>query len=207
MTDWFTDELFSLPAQEATTIRLPVSRLVVDHERFVDDALEPMATRGMGVIDTKTAEGLPLRALPTPEERHELLVRHYHPHHRRLAGAVQGAAERNGACLLIDCHSFPSVALACDLDQAPNRPDVCIGTDSFHTPDWLPPLAAKRFAAAGLTVAVNRPYSGAIVPAAFCWRDRRVSSLMIEVSRRRYMQEDGGRRVEAFGVMAGIVQG
>jgi len=207
MTDWFTDELFALPAQEATTIRFPVSRLVVDPERFVDDAEEPMAARGMGVIYTKTADGQPLRALPTPEERQELLDRFYHPHHQRLVEAVQGAVERNGACLVIDCHSFPSVSLPCDLDQAPGRPDICIGTDSFHTPDWLAPLAAERFAAAGLTVAVNRPYAGALVPAEFHGRDRRVSSLMIEVSRRRYMQEEGGGRVEAFDVMAGIVQG
>jgi N-formylglutamate amidohydrolase len=207
MTDWFTDELFSLPAHEASTIRFPVSRLVVDPERFVDDAQEPMAVRGMGVIYTKTADGHPPRALPTPEERRELLDRFYHPHHQRLVEAVQGAVDRNRACLVIDCHSFPSVALPCDLDQAPDRPDICIGTDSFHTPDWLAPLAADRFVAAGLTVAVNRPYSGALVPAAFYGRDRRVSSLMIEVSRRRYMQEAGGERAEAFDDTAGIVQG
>jgi hypothetical protein len=31
---------------------------------------------------------------------------------------VQGVVEWNGACLLIDGHSFLSVALPCDLDQA-----------------------------------------------------------------------------------------
>ena len=207
MTDWFTDELFSLPAHEASTIRFPVSRLVVDPERFVDDAEEPMAARGMGVIYTKTADGHSLRAIPTPEERQELLDWFYHPHHQRLLEAVQGAVDRNGACLVIDCHSFPSVAIPCDLDQAPGRPDICIGTDSFHSPDWLAPFAAERFATAGLTVAVNRPYAGALVPAAFYGRDRRFSSLMIEVSRRRYMQEEDGGKAEAFDVMAGIVQG
>ncbi|MEI8367939.1 MAG: N-formylglutamate amidohydrolase [Planctomycetia bacterium] len=207
MTDWYTDELFALPAHEATTVRFPVSRLVVDPERFVDDAEEPMAGRGMGVIYTKTADGLPLRALPSPQERQQLLDRFYHPHHQRLAGAVQGAMEQHGGCLVIDCHSFPSVALPCDLDQAPDRPDICIGTDAFHTPDWVASLAAERFTAAGLTVAVNRPYSGALVPAEFCGRDRRVSSLMIEVSRGRYMQEDGGEKIAAFDDMAGVVQG
>jgi N-formylglutamate amidohydrolase len=46
MTDAFTDELFSLP--RTTTIRFPVSRLVVDVERFPDDAQEPMSKVGMG---------------------------------------------------------------------------------------------------------------------------------------------------------------
>ena len=119
MTDWYTDELLALPAHEATTVRFPVSRLAIDPERFVDDAEEPMAGRGMGVIYTKTAGGLPLRALPSPQERQQLLDRFYHPHHQRLAGAVQRAMERHGGCLVIGCHSFPSVALPCDLDQAP----------------------------------------------------------------------------------------
>ena len=40
MTDRYTDELFALPADLATTVRFPVSRLVVDPERFVDDVRE-----------------------------------------------------------------------------------------------------------------------------------------------------------------------
>jgi len=43
MTDWYTDELFCVPPSLATTVRFPVSRLVVDPERFVDDAQETMA--------------------------------------------------------------------------------------------------------------------------------------------------------------------
>jgi N-formylglutamate amidohydrolase len=30
MTDWYTDELFALPASEAVTVRFPLSRLVLD---------------------------------------------------------------------------------------------------------------------------------------------------------------------------------
>ena len=45
------------------------------------------------------------------------------------------------------------------------------------------------------------------VPAEFCGRDRRVSILMIEISRRRYMREGGGGKFEAFGEMVSIVQG
>lgn len=42
MTDRFTDELFSLSPEEAAVIILTVSRLVLDPERFADDAQEPM---------------------------------------------------------------------------------------------------------------------------------------------------------------------
>jgi N-formylglutamate amidohydrolase len=57
MTDHYTDELFFLPSEIATTIGFPVSRLVVDPERFVDDSQEPMSAKGMGVVYTRTSDG------------------------------------------------------------------------------------------------------------------------------------------------------
>jgi N-formylglutamate amidohydrolase len=43
ITDHFTDDLFALPNHLATPVRFPVSRLVVDPERFENDELEPMS--------------------------------------------------------------------------------------------------------------------------------------------------------------------
>ncbi len=59
MTDAHTDHLFAL--EGATRVVFPISRLVVDPERFEDDALEPMAARGMGVLYTHTSQRTPLR--------------------------------------------------------------------------------------------------------------------------------------------------
>jgi N-formylglutamate deformylase len=55
VTDTFTDEFFALPG--ATMLRFPISRLLVDVERFRDDAEEPMSKKGMGMIYTLTAMG------------------------------------------------------------------------------------------------------------------------------------------------------
>ncbi|MBQ3663473.1 MAG: N-formylglutamate amidohydrolase [Clostridia bacterium] len=41
---------------------------------------------------------------------------------------------------------------------------------------------------------MNRPYSGSMVPLAYYRKDRRVMSLMIEVNRSLYMEENGDRR-------------
>ena len=43
MTDHCTDELFAVPSTLATTVASPVSRVVVNPERFTDDEREPMA--------------------------------------------------------------------------------------------------------------------------------------------------------------------
>ena len=64
LTDRYTDELFALDPAIAIPVVFGVSRFVVDPERFTDDALEPMAARGMGAVYTATTDGAPLRAAP-----------------------------------------------------------------------------------------------------------------------------------------------
>lgn len=198
MTDRYTDELFALPAEVAATIVFPVSRLVVDPERFVDDEREPMTERGMGVIYTRTSRGERLRLDPSPEERRVLLDRYYHPHHAALARAVAAALFAHGCCLIIDAHSFPSKPLPYEPDQSLSRPDICIGTDSFHTPGWLAELAVETFREQGWRVEVNRPFSGSIVPMEFHGEDARVISVMIEVNRGLYMDERSGAKSPEF---------
>lgn len=79
MTDAYTAELYQHP--EATHIVLPISRLIVDPERFEEDAQEPMSQVGMGVIYMHTSHGQPLKSTLTFEQRKELLSRFYDVHH------------------------------------------------------------------------------------------------------------------------------
>ena len=198
MTDHWTDTLFDVPGVGAERVVFPVSRLVVDPERFADDATEPMAARGMGVVYERTADLRPLRKTLSAEGKRALIDRFYRPHHRRLSSAVGRALAHCARCLIVDCHSFPSSPLPYDCDQRPDRPDVCIGTDDFHTPGPLATEAVAVFERAGLRTAVNRPFAGAIVPMEYYCRDPAVSSIMIEVNRGQYMDEKTGGRLPAF---------
>lgn len=198
MTDAFTDELFRFDPRTARAIVFPVSRLVVDPERFLDDALEPMSERGMGVVYTKTSDGGRLRERPSHEERLALVNAYYEPHRRRLEEAVNAALHRWGWCLVVDCHSFPSVPLPYEPDQSPERPEICLGTDPFHTPAGLVSAAVDSFREAGLRIALNRPFSGALVPGAHYRQDSRVLGIMVEVNRSLYMDETSGERLPAF---------
>jgi N-formylglutamate deformylase len=204
MTDAYTDELFAMSALTAVAIDYPVSRLVVDPERFRDDANEPMAARGMGAVYTRTADGRPLRDTIHATERERLLAEWYDPHHRRLAQAVELALDNYGYCLIIDCHSFPSIPLPCDLDGSVPRPDICIGTDSFHTPPGLLAAAVDFCERRRMTFAVDKPYAGSIVPSRWHRQDRRVLSIMVEVNRALYMDEANGEKLPDFAACAGM---
>ncbi len=188
MTDHLTHSLFAEPQGEAAVVRAPVSRLVVDVERFVDDEAEPMAARGMGAIYNVTSHLAPLRRQLTLAERQEMLSLWYYPHHEKLEAAVALKLERYGRCLLIDGHSFPARALPYESgDQDIERPDICIGTDSFHTPKALEQTFVDAFGRGGWLVRINAPFAGALVPASRYRTDPRVESVMVEVNRDLYL--------------------
>jgi N-formylglutamate deformylase len=199
MTDAYTDELFPITPVEAGRVIFPLSRLVCDVERFPSDENEPMAARGMGVTYTRTSMGGVLRAQPDPADRQKCLDRWYWPHHSKLEHLVKDVAERSGVCLIVDCHSFPSVALPYELDQTSPRADICIGTDSFHTPRAVRDAIVVAAEADGYSVAVDAPFSGALVPLSSYRKDHRILSVMIEVNRRLYMEEDSAKKKLGLG--------
>jgi N-formylglutamate deformylase len=198
MTDAYTDELFPVTPVEAGRVVFPVSRLVCDVERFSSDEEEPMSKRGMGVIYTRTSMGDLLRARPNAAQRQYILDRWYWPHHFKLEQMVKDVVARAEACLIIDCHSFPAVALPYELDQTKERPDICIGTDSFHTPTSVRDALVTAVNDLGFSVAVDAPFAGALVPVAAYRKDWRVLSVMIEVNRRLYMDEHSGAKNDNF---------
>lgn len=190
MTDHRTLAIFSDPSLEAVVVRSPVSRLVVDVERFPDDADEPMAARGMGAVYTATSQLTPLRRRLGAGEREALMQAYYRPHHAMLEAAATTALDRHGRCLVIDCHSFPSTALPYEMADSSNaRPDICIGTDDFHTSDELAGTFSAAFLRVGWRVSLNEPFAGALVPGNRYRRDARVGALIVEVNRGLYLHE------------------
>jgi N-formylglutamate amidohydrolase len=188
MTDHFTRALFAEPESEAIVVCAPVSRLVVDVERFPEDTQEPMAARGMGAIYEVTSHGLPLRRKLSIEERKAAMRDWYAPHHDRLEVAVTSILDRFDRCLVIDCHSFPGKPLPYEnADPFQERPDICIGSDQFHTPKELEFAFVEAFSSNGWQVEVNKPFSGSLVPASRYCADSRVTSLMVEINRDLYL--------------------
>lgn len=147
---------------------------------------------------TRLSTGEPLRHLDA-EHRAALMNRWYWSHHARLTDTVDAALEAHGRCLIVDVHSFSSVPLPHEPDQDRQRPELCIGVDAFHSPFQDDQEAMRIARAHGFTkVALNRPFSGSIVPAKHWNTTRAVQSVMIEVRRDLYMDQESGDRRSDF---------
>lgn len=187
LTDWKTEEIFDVI--DIDKLIFEYSRVFCDVERFADDDKEPMAKYGMGFFYTHTDSGKPLRQ-NVDNIKQKIYEDYYLPHHRQLYQKVKRKLDQHSVARIIDCHSFSNEPFLRDLDKTPNRPDICIGTDQFHTPDYLLKYAVKFFEGNGFSVKINSPYAGSIVPIEFYQKNEKVESLMIEINRKLYMSND-----------------
>jgi len=188
MTDHFTDDLYT--CRDASRVVFGLSRLICDVERFENDNEESMSRFGMGVCYTKNTEGKKLRDV-TAKDKKYIIENYYRVHHKQLSDEVDKELEEDGNTLIVDCHSFPDKSYYFNSDFNENRPDICIGTDEFHTPKILIEKVKSFFLSKGYYVQVNSPYSGSMVPLKHYKKNKNVSSIMIEINRKLYMYEDG----------------
>ena len=107
-----------------------------------------------------------------------------------MTDAVEESLSANDYCLIIDGQSFPALPLPYELNQTAFRPDFCLGTDDFHTPEELVAKVEKILESFGHSPARDQPFSGTIVPMKHYHKDGRVQSLMIEVNRGLYLKKD-----------------
>lgn len=195
MTDWYTDELFIHGIGKEIVTK--VSRLVCDTERFSHDELESMSEKGMGFCYRCGYNNEEIKDF-SMNYQDEVLWRYYAPHHIALTDAVQQALKKNDSALILDCHSFSDVPLPYEPNQDKNRPDICIGTDDYHTPQKLTEYVVHYFERQGYSVAINSPYSGSIVPLRYYQKDERVKSIMVEVNRRLYLEPGKNKKNARF---------
>lgn len=196
MTDHFTDELFDVLGDNISQLKFPISRLLVDVERFEKDELELMFKVGMGCVYEKTHDGKPLKLVKDIKD--ELINKFYKTHHENFTKIVDEKLKQNNKVLIIDCHSFPKYPLPYELNQSMDRPEICIGTDNFHTSEELRKSFGELFQKLNFTVKYNAPFKGSIVPIKFYNKELRVQSIMIEVRRDLYMDENSRKKNHKF---------
>lgn len=188
--DLYTDDLYLYPA---TSIIFPLSRLICDVERFRDPEEEAMSKLGMWTCDTHDQNG---RRITNYEKDHvnEILTHYYDKHHAQLTNATAVKLQTLNQALIVDCHSFPP---ALPYYPPGDLPDICLGQDEYHTPSKLIEVCCRYFESQGYTVSINHPFKGSLVPLVYYQKDKRVQSIMLEVSRKLYCDENN-RKISSY---------
>ncbi len=179
MTDKNIDKMWNFVPNENKVIAKQ-SRLIIDVERFRNDADEPMAKKGMGLYYTHTPDGKPFRIKNIKSYKKCLEI--YNTNHSLIEKKVAGSLKKHGKCLILDCHSFHDEMEYTGYDNK-LFPDVCIGINNDITEESK--LIIDAFQSEGYSVKVNEPFAGSLVPLAYL-NDDRVISIMIELNRRIY---------------------
>ncbi len=218
--DGFVDELSAAaPRRGAPLLCALFPRAFVDVNRepfeldpaMFEDTLpsyvntrSPRVIAGLGTIPRLVANGHEIYpgklTFREAERRIETLYRPYHAALRRL---VHDTVARFGHCVLMDCHSMPSIGGPGDRDRGHRRVDFVLG-DAHGTTcaPALIDLAESVLDGHGYVVARNNPYSGGFTTRHYGRPRKRVHALQIEINRALYMDEE---RIGRNGNFAGLV--
>ncbi len=191
--DLFTDELFGKLYENFGGVKNEFSRLFFDPERFGDDKFEHMhADFGLGwFYESAILEKKPLRSLDNKDK----IRKYFDDHHKLLNKLTQDKLDKYGKCTVIDCHSFSDVRYWFHKDF--ELPDICVGFEDKHVDNDLLDIIKAEFS--GLTVGINEPYVGSLVPTNYWGEDFRVKSVMIEINKKLYLEKDNITKNADFG--------
>jgi N-formylglutamate amidohydrolase len=214
--DCYVDELFAAgPNCGAPLLKALFPRVYVDanreafeldpvmfEDRLPDAAItdSPRVAAGLGSIPRLAANdreiyGRKLRFA----EAEQRIARCYRPYHQALSALMQETRERFGGCLLLDCHSMPSVGGQGERDLGRSRVDFVLG-DCFGAScaDAVTAAAETHLRKEGANVRRNNPYSGGYVTQHYGRPTEGIHVLQIEINRSIYMDEQTLERLPQF---------
>lgn len=138
---------------------------------------------GLGVIPKLVRDGAEIyRHRLESRDAEERLSRLHKPYQDTLQQLVLEARTKFNSAVLVDCHSMPSAAAACDIVLGDRY-----GTAASHA---VMRAAEAAFQRHGFSVARNVPYAGGYTTFKFGQPRRGVHALQIEISRALYLDEE-----------------
>ena len=219
--DCFVDELWlGAAALGVPLLRAAFPRAFVDANRepfeldpeMFEDELPPYVNvnssrvaAGLGTLARVVASGKEIYGgklrFADALERIETCYRPYHAALRRLIDATR---DRFGYCILIDCHSMPSVGAPMDPDAGRGRADFILG-DGFGTAceGAVADTVERALESHGYRVTRNKPFAGGYTTRHYGCPEEGVHALQIETNRALYMDEDAIGPLPALADVAG----
>jgi N-formylglutamate deformylase len=148
---------------------------------------------GKGLIWRTTDDGHPIydRQLSVAEVQARI-VRCWEPYHAAVAQAIDGAHQRHGYSVHINCHSMPAIA-ASHATEFPGEAhaDFVIGNrDGATSSEPLARLVCDHLRQLGYSVAYNHPYKGVELVRRHSAPLQHRHSLQVEINRKLYMSEE-----------------
>lgn len=227
--DAFMDEIFAAaPGAGAPLLRAHFPRAYVDPNReafeldpamFIDTLPDyvttssPRISAGLGTVARVVTSGEEIYAGPLrfADARRRIEACHI-PYHRALEGLVDSTRRRFGVCLLVDCHSMPSVGGPMDSDPGAKRVDMVLGDcHGSSCAGSVTDAADRSLSELGYQVTRNVPYSGGYTTRHYGEPGKGRHALQIEINRALYMNEDtvsrGGGFADLGAKMGRLIEG
>ena len=221
--DSFVDEIFAAaPEHGAPLLKACFPRAYVDPNReayeldpsmFEDDLPDYVNTKsarvfaGLGTVARVVTNGENIyhRKLKFAEAEARI-ENSYQPYHAALRRLIAETKEKFGKCLLIDCHSMPSIGGPMDDDSGNQRVDIVLGNNHGETcaPELIN-FVDWTLSKAGLKVRRNSPYSGGFTTRHYGRPSEDVHGLQIEINRALYMNEETIKRGPGFAGLIAII--
>lgn len=206
--DSFVDELFApAPHFGAPLLKALFPRAFVDPNREpfeLDPAMfdgplpafvnrrSPRVAAGLGTIARVVANGAEIYTGKLSfAEAHARIERCYHPYHTALEDLIDTTRRLFNQCILIDCHSMPSIGGPMENDAGRRRQvDFVLGDAHGRSCSRaLTIMAEETLRGMGYTVVRNAPYSGGFITRNYGNPNKGVHALQIEINRGLYMHE------------------
>ncbi len=205
--DSFVDDLFAAsPDFGAPLLRALFPRAFIDPNRepfeldqsmFSDKLPNYVNTEssrvaaGLGTIARVVSSGQDIypRKL-TFAEAADRIDRYYRPYHKALENLIADTRRRFGYCVIVDCHSMPSIGGPLDPDAGRGRANFIIG-DCFGSAcaPYITDAVERTISGFGYGVARNKPFAGGFTTRHYGQPRDGVHAVQIEINRGLYMNE------------------
>jgi N-formylglutamate deformylase len=146
----------------------------------------PRVLAGLGTIARVVGNNEAIYGAKMPfAEAQARITTCWQPYHQALQGLIDDTLSRFGACLVIDCHSMPSLP-----SRAQPRQQIILG-DAHGTScsGSVTGFAQAALSQLGLDVRRNEPYAGGYITRHYGRPRENVHAIQIEVARGLYMNE------------------
>lgn len=156
---------------------------------------------GLGTIARVVSSGQEIYPVKlTFVEALERINTFYRPYHRALVKLIADAREQFGYCILIDCHSMPSIGGPLDPDKGNGRADFVLG-DCFGNScaPYITDIVESTITNIGYKVARNKPFAGGFTTRHYGKPENGVHVVQIEINRALYMDEHRVQKNKGFG--------